>query len=60
MLKGRVGKKEGKREEEKEGEGGRERKKEGGKEGRKCSVAPSTGTIKVRSCFYFSAFAESV
>lgn len=54
MLKGRKGKKEGKREEEKEGEGGRERKKEGEKEGRKCSVAPSTGTLKVRPCFYFS------
>lgn len=59
MLKGREGKKEGKREEEKEGKGGRERK-EGRKEGRTCSVAPSTGTLKVRPCFYFSSIAESV
>lgn len=55
MLKGREGKKEGKREEEKEGEGGRKRK-----DRRTCSVAPSTGTLKVRLCFYFSWIAESV
>jgi hypothetical protein len=38
----------------------RKRRGKDRKEGRKCSVVPGSGILKVRPCLYFSTIAESI